>query len=131
MKRLKLVQKPIIDARDQLIRVARMREVIEYQQHSDAAALNFNMSLRPERNKHAHMLYLIAKFEAKCDRPCLCALVVRAKGSMGGGKPGGGFWKMVEALSLMEYEGESPTEAEKNKWLDEEQRRVWQYWCAH
>ena len=107
--------------RDYLIKYAKIGRTINYGDLNNNLDLHYDLSLSYERHELGEQLGDISLHEHEEGRPLLSSIVISTDGVSGVG-----FFEMAEELLLFD-----PTKTTKKKFLEQEQKKVFEYWKNH
>ncbi len=111
------------DIREKLIQIARLQDLISYDDLNKQLNLGLDFTLPPDRNLIGHRLDEISEYEVRAGRHMLSAVVVHKEGE-GFGDPGEGFYECARELGVYNGRDDLGFWAKEVKWLHD-------YWSSH
>ena len=109
------------DIRNILIERAELGATIQYGKLNELIGCPYNLEISSERTRMGEDLGDISEFENSQGRPLLSSVVVNTNGVTGVG-----FFEMAQKLELFD-----PSKQSKKKFLQQEQKKVFEYWKRH
>lgn len=110
------------EIRNYLITRAKLGTIIHYGSLNQLLDTPYDLSNSYERHLLGEDLGEISEFEHSQGRPLLSAIVVAEENKLSGV----GFFEMAERLELFD-----PSKTSKKKFLEQEQKKVFDYWKNH
>ena len=104
-----------------LIKLARNKQRMRYQEFSDENFLGYDMQDIEDRKKIGHLLGQISEFEHSEGRPLLSVFIQHDEGL-----PGPGFFTMAEELGRF-----IPSFMDKKQFVSREMTFAYNYWNKH
>jgi len=111
------------DIREKLIQIARIQDLISYDDLNKELDLGLDFTLPPDRDLIGHWLGEISEHEVRSGRHMLSAVVVHKEGE-GFGDPGKGFYSFAQELGVYAGGDDLGFWAQEVKWLHD-------YWSRH